>query len=116
MVVFTELFQALKAALEEHDPGYLASWWDWLRGRVDPDARYRLTPKGEALLGVGLNERQRAALEFARKWGRVTNADVRAACPYWSPETIRQDLRQLVALGLLEKRGAKRGTYYVLRR
>ena len=41
MVVFTELFQALKAALEEHDPGYLVSWWDWLRGRVDPDARYR---------------------------------------------------------------------------
>jgi len=113
---FTELFHVLKAALRERDLGYLASWWDRVRGRVDPDARYRLTALGEALLGVGLNERQRSALELVRARGRVTNADVRAACPFWSPETIRQDLRQLVDLGLLEKRGAKRGTYYVLRR
>jgi len=113
---FTELFHVLRAALQERDPGYLASWWAWVRGRVDPDARYRLTERGAALLGIGLNERQRAALELVRARGRVTNADVRAACPFWPPETIRQDLRQLVDLGLLEKRGAKRGTYYVLRR
>lgn len=113
---FTELFHTLKAALQERDPGYLASWGAWLRGGIDPDACYRLTKRGEALLGTGLNERQQAALELARKWGRVTNAHLRTACPFWSPETIRQDLRQLVNRGLLEKRGAKRGTYYVLRR
>lgn len=113
---FTGLSHTLKAILQERDAGHLTSRWAWLRGRVDPDAQYWLTSYGEALLSIGLNERQQAALELARKWGRVTSAHLRPACPFWSPETIRHDLRQMVNRGSLEKRGAGRGTYYVQRR
>jgi len=61
-----------------------------------------------------INERQVKALECVREHGRINLSMYRAVCPHWSDETLRLDLVDLVAQGLLTKNGAKRGTYYVL--
>jgi ATP-dependent DNA helicase RecG len=65
---------------------------------------------------VLLNPRQEVALQFLRQVGhvRITNGDLQAMFPSIHPETIRRDLADLVQKGLLLKRGAKRGSYYVL--
>ena len=60
------------------------------------------------------NERLVAALEYAREHGAIRLAEYRRLCPYWSNETLRVDLVGLVARGLLEKNGAKRGTVYLV--
>ena len=61
-----------------------------------------------------LTERQLTALCVAEKCGRVTLATFRACCPFWSDETLRLDLSDLVKRGLLVKNGNKRGTSYTL--
>jgi hypothetical protein len=60
------------------------------------------------------NDRQAMALKYAQKHGRITLADYRRVCPYWSDETLRLDLVGLVKRGLLNKCGSGRGTSYVL--
>ncbi len=62
-----------------------------------------------------LNERQQAALGFLSKNQRITNRDYHDLFPEVSEETIRRDLADLVAQGLLLKIGDKRGTYYILK-
>jgi predicted HTH transcriptional regulator len=62
-----------------------------------------------------LNRRQLRAVQIAHLRGRVRNQDVRAACgEVVCGETVRKDLRALVAAGVLERRGQKKGTFYVL--
>lgn len=61
-----------------------------------------------------MNERQAKALRYAREHGMVNLSTYREICPYWSDETLRLDLANLVARGLLDKSGRKRGTSYVL--
>ena len=69
------------------------------------------------LKGIHLNPRQEAALVFLNRDGnpRITNSNLQAMYPDVHPETIRRDLSDLVTKGVLEKRGQKRGSYYVLR-
>ncbi len=62
-----------------------------------------------------MNERQAKALEYVRKYGRITNREYRALCPDVSAETLRLDLRDLVEKGVLLKVGDKKGTYYILK-
>jgi len=59
-----------------------------------------------------MNERQAKALRYVREHGMLTMGTYRAICPHWSDETLRLDLANLVARGLLVKNGAKKGTYY----
>lgn len=59
-----------------------------------------------------LNERQIKALAYARKHGMINLGTYRQLCPDWSAETLRRDLADLVAQGLLAKNGRKKGTYY----
>ena len=59
-----------------------------------------------------LNTRQQAALDFLGKQSRITNHDLQRLYPFVHAETIRRDLADLVARGLLEKFGQKRGSYY----
>jgi predicted HTH transcriptional regulator len=66
-----------------------------------------------AVEGV-INRRQIQALDIVRKHGSVTLGTYRAVCPGWSDETLRLDLADLVARGLLVKNGAKKGTSYTL--
>ena len=62
-----------------------------------------------------MNERQARALTFVRESGSITNREYRQLCPDVSAETLRLDLVDLVARGLLLKIGAKKGTYYILK-
>ena len=61
-----------------------------------------------------MNERQAKALRYVREHGMLTMGTYRQLCPYFSDETLRLDLANLVARGLLIKNGAKKGTYYTL--
>jgi len=74
-------------------------WRDWL------------TP--ETLAGLGLNPRQRKALELLRQERRIGNARYRELTGASSP-TAKRDLEDLVGKGLLTPRGAGRGAYYEL--
>ena len=62
-----------------------------------------------------LNERQEAALAYARQHGRITNSDLQALAPDVHAETIRRDLADLVEKNLLLRIGSKRATYYILK-
>jgi len=63
-----------------------------------------------------MNERQLKALSYIQEHERITSREYRGLCPSVSPETLRLDLVDLVNHGLLLKIGAKRGTYYILKR
>jgi DeoR/GlpR family transcriptional regulator of sugar metabolism len=52
-----------------------------------------------------------AALELARRRGRVTNGDLQERFAY-HPETLRQDLAALVRMCYLDKNGQAKGTFY----
>jgi hypothetical protein len=54
-----------------------------------------------------------AALAIARRTGRVTNATLREAVPI-TADDARQVLKVLTAEGVLESRGTRRGTHYVV--
>ncbi len=62
-----------------------------------------------------MNERQMKALEYIRRYGRITNREYQVICPHVSPETLRLDLADLVDKGVLIKVGDKKGTYYILK-
>jgi predicted HTH transcriptional regulator len=70
----------------------------------------RPVPRSHALL----NERQVQALHFVRQHRRITNRQYSALCPDVSAETLRLDLADLAARGLLVKNGRKKGTHYIL--
>jgi ATP-dependent DNA helicase RecG len=65
---------------------------------------------------LNMNERQLKALSFIQEHKRITNRDYRNLCPNVSTETLRLDLADLVDRGLLLKIGAKKGTYYILKK
>ena len=62
---------------------------------------------------VPLNERQIKVLNYVCQKGRIKNGDFQQLCPWVSTESLRLDLVDLVARGLLEKHGRCRGTYYI---
>lgn len=70
----------------------------------------------EAYRDLELNTRQLDALLFVRRNRRITNRDYQDLCPQVHPETLRRDLADMVARGLLIKVGDKRSTYYILKR
>ena len=61
------------------------------------------------------NHRQARALQYIRETGSITNREYRGLIQSVSAETLRLDLADLVEKGVLNKLGAKKGTYYVLR-
>ena len=77
---------------------------DTLESRVRPVLKPRLP----------MNERQTKALAYVREHGTITMSAYRQVCPHWSKETLRLDLANLVARGLMAKNGAKKGTHYAL--
>ncbi len=89
------------------------------RGATMPDAP--LLPPDEVVdkhyRGVPLNPRQEAALLYLTREGhpRITNSSLQLLFPDVHAETIRRDLSDLVTKDILEKRGEKRGSYYVLK-
>jgi hypothetical protein len=67
-------------------------------------------PRGQGKMF--LNDRQAKALDCVQKHGKINLSTYRAICPFWSDETLRLDLADLVTQGLLIKNGRKKGTYY----
>ena len=65
-------------------------------------------------LDLDLNPRQESALNHLANHPRITNKDLQELFPDVHAETIRRDLADLVARGMLVKLGQKRGSYYVL--
>lgn len=101
-----ELYHTLKAAWEVADlRGRLTEWWYVVTHQELVDG-----PPPSASEAAAFNERQLAALELARKRGRVTNGDLQERFAY-HPETLRQDLAALVRLGYLQKNDQARGTF-----
>lgn len=83
-------------------------------GEEGTKALHRELTLRPTLLADVLNKRQVVALTCLRKHGEITLNTYRAICPHWSDETLRLDLADLVARGLLVKNGAKKGTRYTL--
>jgi ATP-dependent DNA helicase RecG len=73
---------------------------------------HRVVPAWES----SMNERQLKALAYIQEQESITNREYRSLCPDVSPETLRLDLVDLVDRGLLLKIGAKKGTYYILKK
>jgi ATP-dependent DNA helicase RecG len=73
--------------------------------------------EGEAeaidLTALGLNERQRRAIEYIQEHDRITNREYRELGKV-SHEIAYRELSELTTKGLIEKRGAGRGTHYTL--
>jgi ATP-dependent DNA helicase RecG len=69
----------------------------------------------QALARLGLNERQVQALLYVSEKGRLSGRDLQDLCPQVTIDTLRRDLSELVARGLLLKVGERRATYYILR-
>lgn len=61
------------------------------------------------------NHRQARALQYIRENESITNREYRTLIHGVSAETLRLDLADMVAKGILVKIGAKKGTYYVLK-
>lgn len=92
---------------------------------LSPDEKAEvLGPQGEATHNIildglialqadPLNERQAQAIARLQEQGRITNRDYQELCPDVSSETLRLDLDDLVARGLLQRHGDCKDTYYV---
>ena len=83
----------------------------------EPDATPTPTVAQLKAQDVSLNPRQQIAIEYLTEQDnpRITNSELQELCPDVHPETIRRDLASLVRKQVLEKKGQKRGSYYVLR-
>jgi ATP-dependent DNA helicase RecG len=79
---------------------------------INADISTRLGASDMSNLLDDLNPRQQTALDFLGTQSRITNHDLQTLYPFVHAETIRRDLADLVARGLLEKFGQKRGSYY----
>jgi Fic family protein len=63
---------------------------------------------------VTLNQRQQTALDYLIEHNRIDNATYRELCSAIK-RTATRDLTELVNLGLIERHGEKKGTYYTLK-
>ena len=59
-----------------------------------------------------INERQSRVLLLLARRDRINLRRYRRMCPCFSNETLRRDLAGLVRMGLLQRHGKKRTTYY----
>jgi len=63
---------------------------------------------------IPLNERQIRLVEQMRQFGALTMSDAAKVVPMVSDDTIWRDLRKLIEVGIVEKRGSTKGAYYHL--
>jgi len=71
--------------------------------------KYRIT---DEILDI-LNERQRKAIEYLIKHGKITNSEYREINPNISPDMALKDLKKLVNKGILKPMGGTRARYYI---
>lgn len=63
---------------------------------------------------IPLNERQIKLVEQMRQFGALTMSDAAKVVPMVSDDTIWRDLRKLIDVGIVEKKGSTKGAYYRL--
>ncbi|GAB4526887.1 MAG: ATP-binding protein [Anaerolineales bacterium] len=73
-------------------------------------------PDGTAYRDAGLNPRQEKLVTYLLRNRRITSREYQQLCPDVHAETLRRDLVDLAQRDVVLKVGAKRGTYYVLKR
>lgn len=83
-----------------------------LYGEAQPSAQL---PDLSVYQAKGLNPRQEQALAYLARRRRITNREYAELCPDVHAETLRRDMADLVAKGILIKVGDKRATYYILK-
>jgi len=87
-------------AFEERAGQFVTTIWrDWLTDEV--------------VAGFGLSDRQMKAVAFVKLHGRIANADYQALSGIIR-KTAARDLDDLVAKGIFDRAGVKRGAHYVL--
>jgi ATP-dependent DNA helicase RecG len=85
---------------EQHGPFFVTTIWrDWLTK--------------ELTSGPGISERQRRAIEYVKRTGRIANTDYQNLCSV-TRKTAMRDLTALVERGLFELAGSRRGAHYVI--
>jgi len=62
-----------------------------------------------------LNERQAKALRFLLDHDEMHIRDMGALCPGVNRRTLQRDLQRMEDMGLVERKGAARGSLYVLK-
>ncbi len=73
-------------------------------------------PDLSSYIGLNLNPRQQMALAQLAKNQRISSHEFQSLCPDVHAETLRRDLTDLVARGIVIKVGDKKATYYILKR
>lgn len=63
---------------------------------------------------VPLTERQVKLIEYMQEFGGLRMADAREILPMVSEDTIWRDLKKLIELKIVRKRGSTKGAYYTL--
>jgi predicted HTH transcriptional regulator len=85
---------------EQRGPHFVVTLWrDWLTEAVVKNLR--------------LNERQKQAVEYVKRNGRVTNSEYQEIIGV-TRKTAARDLNGLVELGVFDLLGSKRGAHYVV--
>ena len=69
----------------------------------------------EYLDKLGLNERQKKAIEYLKENKEITLSKFRVLYPEISDRTMRKDLADIVKAGIMKPVGEKRGRKYVLK-
>jgi ATP-dependent DNA helicase RecG len=73
-------------------------------------------PDLSSYLVLDLNPRQQMALAQLAQNQRISSHEYQSLCPEVHAETLRRDLADLVARGIVIKVGDKKATYYILKR
>jgi len=66
----------------------------------------------ENLESLELNERQKKAIEYLKKYRKITNREYQNLCPDVNRETLRKDLNGLINEKAVIRKGEKKGIYY----
>ncbi len=67
------------------------------------------------LRDVHLTPRQEKIVEFLQDYGKIQNKDFRMLFPNISEDSVLRDLKALVKLGIVEKRGKTKASRYILK-
>ena len=85
---------------EQRGPHFVVTLWrDWLTETV--------------IKNLQLNDRQRQAVEFVKRNGRITNSEYQERIGV-TRKTAARDLNGLVKLGVFDLLGSRRGAHYVV--
>lgn len=118
-----EYYQVLGSV--EERKGDLTGWLEFftkalgeellkVKGEVERLSR-DLKLKGRIGQQVALSERQIRLMEYLQDFGQLTMSEAERLLPMVSRDTILRDLRDLIAKGVMKKRGRTKGVIYLIR-